>query len=89
MSSAYVRDETSPHVSATDTRVGLGYGYFWWRYEEAGFPRHSLAIGSGGQLLIVAPTLDAIVVLTSSSESVGPDPAELELARRVLDAVRP
>lgn len=86
--SAYVREATSPHVSATDTRTGLGYGYFWWTYEEGGFPRLSLAIGSGGQLLIVAPTLDAVVVLTSSSASVGPDPAVLELARRVLDAVR-
>jgi hypothetical protein len=51
-------------------------------------PRLLLAIGSGGQLLIVAPALDAVVVLTSSSASVGPDPAELEVARRALDAVR-
>jgi CubicO group peptidase (beta-lactamase class C family) len=33
---AYVRDATSSHVSATDTHTGLGYGYFWWTYEEAG-----------------------------------------------------
>jgi CubicO group peptidase (beta-lactamase class C family) len=67
----------------------LGYGYFWWTYEGTGSARLFLAIGSGRQLLMVAPTLDAVVVLTSSSGSVGPDPAELELARRALDAVRP
>jgi CubicO group peptidase (beta-lactamase class C family) len=84
----FVREATSPHVSATDTQAGLGYGYFWWTYQGIGLPRLLLAIGSGGQLLIVAPTIDAVVVLTSSSESVQPDPSELELARRVLDAVR-
>jgi CubicO group peptidase (beta-lactamase class C family) len=84
----YVREATRPHVSATDTRAGLGYGYFWWTHEGARLPRLFLAVGSGGQLLIVAPTLDTVVVLTSSSGSVGPDPAELELARRALGAVR-
>jgi CubicO group peptidase (beta-lactamase class C family) len=84
----YVREATSARVPITDTFPGLGYGYFWWTYQGTVFPRLFLAIGSGGQLLIVAPTLDAVIVLTSSSQSVGPDPAELELARRVLDAIR-
>ncbi|HEX6699758.1 MAG TPA: serine hydrolase [Gaiellaceae bacterium] len=85
---AYVRDATSQRVSAADTGRGLGYGYLWWTFRGAGFPRLFLAIGSGGQLLIVAPALDAVVVLTSTSEQVAPDLTELELARRVFDAIR-
>jgi CubicO group peptidase (beta-lactamase class C family) len=84
----YVQEATSTHVPATDALAGLGYGYFWWTYKGSEFPRLFLAMGSGGQLVIVAPTLDAVVVLTSSSQSVGPDPAELNLARRAIDAVR-
>jgi CubicO group peptidase (beta-lactamase class C family) len=66
---------------------GLGYGYFWWAYRGPGLPRLYLALGSGGQFVIVVPSRDAVIVLTSSSTASTPGLTELELARRVVQAL--
>ena len=84
----YIRDATSTQVLPASTQAGLGYGYLWWTFHNPAFPPLFLAIGSGGQLVIVAPTRDAVVVLTADSDSSRPDADELELARRVLAAVK-
>lgn len=85
---SYIRAATTTHALPATTRAGLGYGYLWWTYHGAQFPPLFLAIGSGGQFVIVAPTLDTVVVLTSDSDASRPETAELDLARRVLSAVK-
>jgi CubicO group peptidase (beta-lactamase class C family) len=84
---SYVRAATSTQVSPGAAMTGLGYGYFWWTYRGPGMPPLYLAIGSGGQFVIVVPSLDAVMVLTSDSGRSGPDAAELTLVRRVLQAL--
>jgi CubicO group peptidase (beta-lactamase class C family) len=63
----YVRAATSGQVSPEVPVPGLGYGYFWWTYRGPGLPRLYLALGSGGQFVIVVPSRDPVIVLTSSS----------------------
>jgi CubicO group peptidase (beta-lactamase class C family) len=82
---SYIRAATTTHVSAGSS---LGYGYFWWTYAQAGLPRIDLAIGTGGQFVIVAPSLDTVIVLTSSGET-DPDATYLAVIRKVIRAVRP
>lgn len=86
LSAGYVRAATTPHVSPAGG--GIGYGYFWWTYRGREFPPLALAIGSGGQLVIVAPTLDTVVVATSDAGTNQPGADELALVRRVLRAVQ-
>jgi CubicO group peptidase (beta-lactamase class C family) len=86
---SYVDAATRPQIS-TGIGAALEYGYLWWTYRGGrGMPALYLAIGSGGQLVIVIPSRDAVVVMTSDSSSISPPAEELELARRVLAAIRP
>lgn len=61
---AWIDTMTSPHIAA-DARYG--YGLQWWvrTYPAGPVPvRVAEAIGNGGQRVIVAPTLNLVVVLT-------------------------
>jgi CubicO group peptidase (beta-lactamase class C family) len=84
---SYVRAATSGQVSPEAAVPGLGYGYFWWTYRGPGIPPLSLALGSGGQFVIVVPSRDAVIVLTSNSTTSTPGATELTLARHVLQAL--
>jgi CubicO group peptidase (beta-lactamase class C family) len=57
---AYVDESTSPLV-----RIGeRGYGFLWWGldYPVAGRPVHAFAaLGTGGQVLVVVPSLDLVI----------------------------
>jgi CubicO group peptidase (beta-lactamase class C family) len=84
----YIDAATTRQVSTGTGTGGLGYGYLWWIYGGGnGIPRLALALGSGGQMVLVSRTQDAVVEMTSDAETDSPPPEELELARRVLDAI--
>ncbi len=85
LSQAWVKASTTPHVqfSGADGET-YEYGYLWWlRAFEAGgeeIPTYFMA-GAGGNLVVVAPTLDLVAVLTS--ENFGRRDAH-ELTHRLL-----
>lgn len=58
VSSAWVRDSTRKHISAT---LQEGYGYQWW-VDESGI---YMALGYGGQYIIVVPEEDLVAVFVS------------------------
>ncbi len=41
-----------------------GYGYLWWLLDLAGHPVHA-ALGHGGQMILVSPEQELVVVVTS------------------------
>ncbi len=58
----WVRASTSGQVDSSAGMAGTKYGYQWWVLPAA-TPAYA-GIGYGGQLLVVVPSLDLIVVLT-------------------------
>lgn len=62
-----------------------GYGYLWWRYPRA-VPAGFMAVGRGGQFVLVWPKLDLIVVTTARVQDGDWDLRSL-LERFVLRAV--
>jgi CubicO group peptidase (beta-lactamase class C family) len=82
--SAWVRTSTNPHIAVPPVQgVTTAYGYDWWT--EIGGRRFFAAHGYLGQVLAVFPSLDEVVLVTSSGESFG----TWDLVRRVVDATRP
>lgn len=59
VSKAWLDDATAPKVPVTGARDG--YGYLWWTDELDGADA-AIAQGAGGQLLVVVPTRDLVVV---------------------------
>ena len=62
VSGSWLDDATSPQVAVDGLRTG--YGYQWWTDEVDG-DAVAEAIGYGGQLLVVVPDRDLVVVATS------------------------
>jgi CubicO group peptidase (beta-lactamase class C family) len=60
------------------------YGYFWWRYP---LPGAFMAVGRGGQFIIVWPKLDLIVVTTAVVQDGDWDLRSL-VERYIVPAVR-
>jgi CubicO group peptidase (beta-lactamase class C family) len=65
---AWVLDATAPHISwdRNDPHPTRSYGYFWWVADCGGVPCYR-ASGYGGQLIVVVPSLDLVVVTTSEA----------------------
>jgi CubicO group peptidase (beta-lactamase class C family) len=57
---------TTPQL-ADPTIYELAYGAHWWIVSLPGYPRMYAASGYGGQYIIVAPHLDAVIVTTANS----------------------
>jgi len=56
---AWVETATTEHISA-DT-LASGYGYQWWITDDG----YAMALGYGGQYIIVSPEHDLVMVVTS------------------------
>jgi CubicO group peptidase (beta-lactamase class C family) len=41
-----------------------GYGYYWWRRTTNGHQAY-IASGAGGQLIVVIPDLDMVIIATT------------------------
>jgi CubicO group peptidase (beta-lactamase class C family) len=76
---------TGGRTSAAGYPPWRGYGYFWWRYPRS-HPAGFMAVGRGGQYIIVWPKLDLIVVMTAFVQDANWNLAGL-LEKFVLPAV--
>jgi CubicO group peptidase (beta-lactamase class C family) len=65
---AWVRQSLTSHATVRERPGYEHYGYFWWlgtaRVGERDIP-FSIAVGWGGQRILLAPSLDAVVVMTA------------------------
>jgi len=66
---AWVAESTRAHAEGWPERYGP-YGYFWWVLASDRWESFA-AIGYGGQLLVVVPELEMVVVMTSTLVSKG------------------
>lgn len=89
----WVAEATSPRTPVEpDPKCGLGYGYFIWTFPgcqlDPPVPWAS-GIGLGGQRLVMAPSLDAVVVLTTGNYFSNQQRAiALDVVTSALEAVR-
>ena len=75
----WVRDSLRTYSQNAWSELGffhhVGYGYQWWSADvssEAGTHHVNFAWGHGGQLIVLVPDLDMVVVLTSDPFFPGP-----------------
>ncbi|HSW31385.1 MAG TPA: serine hydrolase [Longimicrobiales bacterium] len=67
LSEAWIAQATAPQISLdVPHRGSRTYGYFWWLYECLGGPCYR-ASGYAGQLIVVVPHKDLVVVATSDA----------------------
>jgi CubicO group peptidase (beta-lactamase class C family) len=59
----WVRESTRPH--AAKDPLWADYGYLWWVGQDDDLPAFA-ALGYGGQMIYVVPSLDLVVVMTST-----------------------
>jgi CubicO group peptidase (beta-lactamase class C family) len=82
-----VKESLTPYIDAGEANENLKYGFKWWLYPVNG-KFVWMALGFGGQRLIVFPEENLIVVFTGWE--ILKDPASTgDLIKRVLPAVKP
>lgn len=69
VSSAWVRSATTSTVATTAEPNVTGYGYGWW-IGQAGGARYIMAMGWGGQFIVVVPSKRLIVTATARWQGV-------------------
>jgi CubicO group peptidase (beta-lactamase class C family) len=87
----WVKQSTRKHLAVDSLE---GYGYLWWNFDQEdvtrgrSFPAYA-ASGMGGQLILVVPALDMVVVISADAEQRfrGNDPQEL-VGKMIMPAVR-
>ena len=65
-----------------------GYGYLWWMIEARGEPVYA-ALGHGGQILLVSPQRELVVLVTSRWPNISSVPHYHHITRILLDRVLP
>jgi Beta-lactamase len=81
----YVRASTQPHTDLPRLGPGGGYGYQWWTNSvnlHAGF----VAVGIGGQRILVIRDLDLVVVITTDAQQQREDAEDL-VGQTIIPAV--
>lgn len=85
VSKEWVKESVTPH---TDAEAGLKYGYKWWLYPREDSKGYAwMALGFGGQRLIVFPEEGMIVVLTGW-DILGEGEYGKEITERLLRALK-
>jgi CubicO group peptidase (beta-lactamase class C family) len=89
VSADWVKESLVPRI-AVNGRAGVKYGYLWWLYPYGkDDPRLTFGgSGFGGQLPIVIPEYDIVVVFTAWNILGGPGLRQQEAVSRILGAVR-
>jgi CubicO group peptidase (beta-lactamase class C family) len=81
----YVAASTQPHSTPPPDAPAESYGYQWWVSSQAGHSRF-LAVGFGGQRILVIPDLDLVVVITTDAARQRDDADNL-LGETIIPAV--
>ncbi len=86
----WVRDSTTRRIGVSaDAKTPYDYGYKWWLIpESAPRPRSIVALGYGGQRLIVVPSLDLLAVFTGWNVWERPSLSAHFALDRLLRAIR-
>ncbi|MDZ4727534.1 MAG: serine hydrolase [Leptospira sp.] len=92
ISKQWLSDSLTLHIDSQVTIFrkdgnSFGYGYQWWLGETVTGDRKipwSLALGNGGQLIFVIPTLDMVVVTTAGGYG---DPTSIQEIGAVVDSI--
>jgi CubicO group peptidase (beta-lactamase class C family) len=84
VSAAWVKTATQTHANPQH-KLGFGYGYQWWTY-----PRLDayMAIGANGQLILVAPASDLVVVVTADQGDLANEAVFKLIESYILTAVK-
>jgi CubicO group peptidase (beta-lactamase class C family) len=72
----YVRASVQPHSKLPRLGPGGGYGYQWWT-TSVGQHASFVAVGIGGQRIMVFPDLDLVVVITTDAQQQREDAEDL------------
>jgi CubicO group peptidase (beta-lactamase class C family) len=70
VSADWVRQSTTPHVTADQLAPDGGYGHLWWLAEQRGH-RSFAAQGAFGQLILVVPDHKLVMAVTSRDDEAG------------------
>jgi CubicO group peptidase (beta-lactamase class C family) len=81
ISSDWVSASTQQHIAARP--LSDGYGYHWWTNARG----YYMAIGYGGQYIIVYPPENLVVVFTSATSPGGLPPQETFLRNNIFNAI--
>jgi CubicO group peptidase (beta-lactamase class C family) len=81
----YVRASTQPHTELPWLGPGGGYGYQWWT-RRVGQHASFVAVGIGGQRILVIPDLDLVVVITTDAQQQRGDAEDL-VGQTIIPAV--
>jgi CubicO group peptidase (beta-lactamase class C family) len=96
ISEEWINKSVSPYIQLpqphNSTTPADSYGYSWWIYDyelEGGYRVHSYsARGWGGQMIIVLPALDSVVVFTQGYYYEFYHPAHHIMTRYILPAIK-
>jgi CubicO group peptidase (beta-lactamase class C family) len=81
----YVRASTQPHTDLPRLGPGGGYGYQWWT-NSVNLHASFVAVGIGGQRILVIPDLDLVVVITTDAHQQREDAEDL-VGQTIIPAV--
>lgn len=85
----WIKESFTPHARLDhwDVLPGAnGYGYYWWRRKTNGHQAY-VASGYGGQLIVIVPDLDMVIVTTCTMNEKNRGRSEIKLLHLLMDRV--